>query len=199
MKSKLSVFLPAAMLLLIFTLLCGLAYPALVTGAAQLAMPEKANGSIIKAANESLGSFLLGQTFSDPKHLWGRPAVLAPMTLSDGSVAYYGKAENLSPAGDEFYAAVSRRISKIKSAHPEMGDTPIPLSLITGSGSGLDPHISTAAAEYQVKRLAENNGITQAQVRSIIEQCTDKKFLGIFGEETVNVLKVNLLLDGKIK
>ena len=198
MKSKLSVLMPAAMLLLIFTLICGLIYPAVVTGAAALAAPAKAEGSLIEKDGQSYGSALLGQPFSNERYLWGRAEALITLTLADGSTALYGAASNLSPASEEYAGLIEQRIEKIRAAHPEMGDTAVPLSLVTGSGSGLDPHISPAAAEYQVKRLAKNNNLSEEQVRSIIEKCTDGRFLGIFGEETVNVLKVNLILDGKI-
>lgn len=108
----------------------------------------------------------------------------------------YSVPSNLSPESEEYAQLVELRAERIKSANPEMGDTPIPEDLVTCSGSGLDPHISPAAAEYQVKRLARENDMTEDEVRTIIAKCTDGRFLGIFGEETVNVLEVNLMLDG---
>lgn len=108
----------------------------------------------------------------------------------------YSAPSNLSPESEEYAQLVEQRVERIKSANPEMGDTPIPEDLVTCSGSGLDPHISPAAAEYQVKRLARANDMTEDEVRAVIAKCTDGRFLGIFGEETVNVLKVNLMLDG---
>lgn len=108
----------------------------------------------------------------------------------------YAAPSNLSPASDEFEDLVAERVKMIREANPDMDETSIPVDLVTCSGSGLDPHISPAAAEYQVARVAKANDMTEDEVRAIIKQCTDGRFLGIFGEETVNVLKVNLMLDG---
>lgn len=108
----------------------------------------------------------------------------------------YAAPSNLSPASEEYEALVAERVEKLRAANPDMEEIAIPVDLVTCSGSGLDPHISPAAAEYQVARIAKANDITEDEVQAIIEKCTDGRFLGLFGEETVNVLKVNLMLDG---
>lgn len=114
----------------------------------------------------------------------------------NGKTLMYAAPSNLSPASEEYEALVKERVEKLREANPDMGETTIPVDLLTCSGSGLDPHISPAAAEYQVARIAKANDMTEDEVREIIKKCTDGKFLGVFGEETVNVLKVNLMLDG---
>ena len=114
----------------------------------------------------------------------------------NGKTLMYASPSNLSPASKEYEALVKERVEKLRAANLDMDETAIPVDLVTCSGSGLDPHISPAAAEYQVVRIAKANNITEDEVREIIDECTDGKFLGIFGEETVNVLKVNLMLDG---
>ena len=197
--TKIMKLLPrSALFLLIFILICGVLYTGVVTGIAQVFFPDKANGSIIEVDGKKYGSELLAQQYTDDAHMWGRIMKLDVSTYTDeeGNRLLYSAPSNLSPASPEYEALVAERVEKIKAAHPEMKDTPIPVDLVTGSGSGLDPHISLAAAEYQVERLARENGITEDAVREIIERCTQHRFLGIFGEETVNVLKVNLMLDG---
>ncbi len=197
--TKIMKLLPrSALFLLIFILICGVLYTGVVTGIAQVFFPDKANGSIIEVDGKKYGSELLAQQYTDDAHMWGRIMKLDVSTYTDeeGNRLLYSAPSNLSPASQEYEALVAERVEKIKAAHPEKKDTPIPVDLVTGSGSGLDPHISLAAAEYQVERLARENGITEDAVREIIERCTQHRFLGIFGEETVNVLKVNLMLDG---
>ena len=120
-------------------------------------------------------------------------------TDENGKALMYATPSNLSPASEEYQALVDERVQKIKAANPDMGDTPIPVDLVTCSGSGLDPHISVAAAEYQIPRLAKTNNKTEEEIRAIIDKCKNGRFIGIFGEETVNVLKVNLMLDGILK
>ena len=114
----------------------------------------------------------------------------------NGKTLMYAEPSNLSPASEEYEALVRERVEKLRAANPDMDETAIPVDLVTCSGSGFDPHISPAAAEYQVARIAKANNMTEDEVREVIQKCTDGKFLGIFGEETVNVLKVNLMLDG---
>lgn len=197
--TKIMKLLPrSALFLLIFILICGVLYTGVVTGIAQVFFPDKANGSIIEVDGKKYGSELLAQQYTDDAHMWGRIMKLDVSTYTDeeGNRLLYSAPSNLSPASPEYEALVAERVEKIKAAHPEKKDTPIPVDLVTGSGSGLDPHISLAAAEYQVERLARENGITEDAVREIIERCAQHRFLGIFGEETVNVLKVNLMLDG---
>lgn len=198
MKALKSVFPKALMIFLLFTVICGVAYTGVVTGIAQLIFPAKANGSLIEVDGKKYGCELLGQQYTDEKHMWGRIMKVDISTYKDenGKTLMYAAPSNLSPASDEFKDLVAERVKMIREANPDMDETSIPVDLVTCSGSGLDPHISPAAAEYQVARVAKANDMTEDEVRAIIKQCTDGRFLGIFGEETVNVLKVNLMLDG---
>lgn len=188
----------AAMLLLIFTLVCGVFYTGAVTVVAQLIFPDKANGSIIEVDGKKYGSELLGQQYTDENHMWGRIMKIDVTTFTDenGKKLMYSAPSNLSPASEEFEALVAQRVEMIRVANPDMEETAIPVDLVTNSGSGLDPHISVAAAYYQVPRIAKNNGMTEAEVIDIINQCTTGKLFGVLGEDTVNVLRVNLMLDG---
>ena len=191
--------LPKALIIfLIFTVVCGILYTGVVTGIAQLIFPDKANGSIIEVDGKKYGCELLGQQYTDDTHMWGRIMNLDVSTYKDenGKTLMYAGPSNLSPASGEYEALVAERVEKLRAANPDMDEEAVPVDLVTCSGSGLDPHISPAAAEYQVERIAKARGITEEAVQEIIEKCTDGKFLGIFGEETVNVLKVNLMLDG---
>ena len=198
MKALKSVFPKALMIFLLFTVICGVAYTGVVTGVAQLIFPDKANGSLIEVDGKKYGCELLGQQYTDEEHMWGRIMNVDISTYKDenGKTFMYAAPSNLSPASDEFEDLVAERVKMIREANPDMNETSIPVDLVTCSGSGLDPHISPAAAEYQVARVAKANDMTEDEVRAIIKQCTDGRFLGIFGEETVNVLKVNLMLDG---
>ena len=198
MKTMKNVLPRALVIFLIFTLVCGLIYTAVVTGLAQLIFPYQANGSIIEIDGKKYGSELLGQQYTDDAHMWGRIMNVDVSTYTDenGTAVMYAAPSNLSPASEEYAALIAERIEKLRAANPEMEEKAIPVDLVTCSGSGLDPHISPAAAEYQVARIAKANGMTEDTVREIIERCTDGRFLGIFREETVNVLKVNLILDG---
>lgn len=198
MKALKSVFPKALMIFLLFTVICGVAYTGVVTGVAQLIFPDKANGSLIEVNGKKYGCELLGQQYTDEEHMWGRIMNVDISTYKDenGKTLMYAAPSNLSPASDEFEDLVAERVKMIREANPDMNETSIPVDLVTCSGSGLDPHISPAAAEYQVARVAKANDMTEDEIRAIIKQCTDGRFLGIFGEETVNVLKVNLMLDG---
>ena len=198
MKALKSVFPKALMIFLLFTVICGVAYTGVVTGVAQLIFPDKANGSLIEVDGKKYGCELLGQQYTDEEHMWGRIMNVDISTYKDenGKTLMYAAPSNLSPASDEFEDLVAERVKMIREANPDMDETSIPVDLVTCSGSGLDPHISPAAAEYQVARVAKANDMAEDEVRAIIKQCTDGRFLGIFGEETVNVLKVNLMLDG---
>lgn len=198
MKTLKNILPKATVIFLIFTVICGVLYTAFITGAAQLIFPDKANGSIIEVDGKKYGCELLGQQYTDESHMWGRIMKIDVSTYKDenGKTLMYAVPSNLSPASDEFEALVNERVEMIRKANPDMDETAIPVDLVTCSGSGLDPHISPAAAEYQVARIAVANDMTQDEVREIIEKCTQGKFLGVFGEETVNVLKVNLMLDG---
>ena len=188
----------AAGLVLIFTLICGVIYTLAVTGISQLLFPIQANGSMIEVDGKVYGSELLGQQYTDEAHMWGRIMNIeaATFTNDEGEMMMYAWAGNISPASDEYEALIAQRVEAIQAAHPQMKDQPIPVDLVTMSGSGLDPHISVAAAQYQASRLAENNNMTLTEIDAIIEACTEDKFLGFFGEGCVNVLKVNLMLDG---
>ena len=198
MKNLKSILCKSTVIFLIFTLLCGVLYTGLVTGAAQLLFPHQANGSILEIDGKKYGCELLGQQYTDDGHLWGRIMNLDVSTYRDenGKLLLYASPSNLSPASAEYEALVAERVEKLRAANPDMDDTAIPVDLVTCSGSGLDPHISPAAAEYQVARIAKVRGVTEDEVRDVIAACTTGRFLGVFGEETVNVLEVNLMLDG---
>lgn len=198
MKTLNNVLPRAAIIFLIFTLLCGVVYTGVVTGFAQLIFPDKANGSMIEVDGKKYGCELLGQQYTDAGHMWGRIMNVDVSTFKDenGKILMYAAPSNLSPASAEYEALVRERVEKLREANPDMDETAIPVDIVTCSGSGLDPHISPAAAEYQVARIAKANDMTEDEVREIIKKCTDGKFLGLFGEETVHVLKVNLMLDG---
>lgn len=197
MQTIKSVLPKAAMMFLIFTVICGIVYTGVVTGIAQALFPGKANGSIIEVDGKKYGSALLGQQYKDEGHMWGRIMNVDVSTYQDknGKTLMYASPSNLSPASQEYEALVQERIQMLRKANPDMDEAAIPVDLVTCSGSGLDPHISPAAAEYQIPRIAKANDMSKEAVREIIDQCTDGKFLGIFGEEAVNVLKVNLMLD----
>lgn len=198
MKEIKGVLPKALTIFLVSTLVCGIFYTGIVTGLAQLLFPEKANGSIIEVNGKKYGCELLGQQYTDVAHMWGRIMNIDVSTYQDknGNALMYAAPSNLSPASEEYGLLVAERIEKLRDANPDMDDTAIPVDLVTCSGSGLDPHISPAAAEYQVARIAKANDMTEEEVQAIIEKCTGGRFLGLFGEETVNVLKVNLMLDG---
>ena len=163
--------------------------------------PHQANGSIIEVDGKKYGCELLGQQYTDPAHMWGRVMNVDVSTYTDaeGKIQMYASPSNLSPASEVYEQRVAERVAMLRAANPDMSDRAVPVDLVTCSGSGLDPHISPAAAEYQVKRLAAENHRSAGEIREIIQKCTEGKFLGVFGEETVNVLKVNLMLDGILK
>ena len=198
MKTLKQILPKAAAIFLIFTLICGVLYTGIVTGIAQLIFPDKANGSIIEVDGKSYGCELLGQQYCDESHMWGRIMNIDVTTFTDrdGNLLMYASPSNISPASEEFEALVSERVEMLHRFNPDMDEAAVPVELVTCSGSGLDPHISPAAAEYQIPRVAKANGMTEDEVCEIVEKCTSGRFLGVFGEETVNVLKVNLMLDG---
>ena len=201
MREMKSILSRAVSIFFVFTLLCGVLYTGVVTGAAQLLFPEKANGSIIEVDGKQYGCELLGQQYTDNAHLWGRIMNLDVSTFRDenGKPLLYAAPSNLSPASEEYASLVAERVEKLRAADPDMDEAAIPVDLATCSGSGLDPHISPAAAEYQVPRIAQARDMTEDQVREVIAACTQGRFLGLLGEETVNVLEVNLTLDGILK
>ena len=180
----------------LFTVVCGLGYTLVVTGIAQVAFPYQANGSLITVDDKIVGSELIGQNFEDEDHMWGRIQNVTIVEGEDGGLMAYGTPSNLSPASEEYRQLVDARVEKIRASNPDMDA--VPVDLVTCSGSGLDPEISPDAAEYQVPRLAKATGKSEGEVREIIAQCTKGRFLGVFGEPTVNVLKVNLMLDGAL-
>jgi K+-transporting ATPase ATPase C chain len=179
-------------MLLAMTVLTGVVYPLLVTGAAQLLFHDAANGSVIVRGGKPLGSELIGQPFTDPKHFWSRPSATAP--FANNSAASTGS--NQGPTNPALIDAVKQRIDALRAADP--GNTaPVPVDLVTASGSGLDPHISPAAAQFQVSRVAKARGIGEADVIEMIGQATEPRQFGILGEPRVNVLLLNLALDGR--
>ena len=182
----------------LFTIVCGLGYTLVVTGVAQLAFPYQANGSLITVDGKVVGSELIGQNFDDEAHMWGRIQNVSIVEGEDGELMAYGAPSNLSPASEKYRQLVDARVKKIRAANPDADMDAVPVDLVTCSGSGLDPEISPDAAEYQVPRLAKATGKSEGEVRDIIAQCTRGRFLGVFGEPTVNVLKVNLMLDGAL-
>ena len=181
---------PAIFVLVLLTLVTGFAYPAAVTAVAQVVFPHQANGSLISTADgRVVGSSLIGQAFSDPKYLWGRPSAAG----KDGYDANGSAGSQLGPTSQALIERVSAEVDRLKAAN---ADGPIPVDLVTTSASGLDPQISPAAAEYQVARIATARGIDGAAVRAAIARHTDQPLLGFIGEPAVNVLLVNLDLDG---
>jgi K+-transporting ATPase ATPase C chain len=179
-------------LLLLLTLVTGVAYPLAVTAFAQLLFPTAANGSVLVRDGKPVGSALIGQPFSDPRYFWGRPSATA-------SFPYNGAASggsNLGPTNPALADAVKQRIAALREADP--GNTkPVPVDLVTASGSGLDPQISPAAAEFQVARVARARGMNAEEVRKFVAAATEKRQWRILGEPRVNVLQLNLALDGK--
>lgn len=173
-------------------------YTLLVTTAGKALFPFQADGSLFEAGGRRY-SALLGQPFSAPNHLWGRPMLPDTATYArDGRPLLYAGPSNKSPATEEYAASVAERAAKIRAAHPDKGDAPVPVDLVSVSGSGLDPHISPAAADYQVQRLAGATGFTPEEVRRTIAMYTEGRSLGVFGEPRVHVLKVNLALEGML-
>lgn len=198
MKTLKSVLPKAVIIFAIFSVVLGFVYTGIVTGIAQLIFPKQADGSIIEVDGKKYGCELLGQQYTDDAHMWGRVMNVDVSAChdKDGNMLMYAAPSNLSPASDEYEELVAERVEKLRAANPDMDGDAVPVDLVTCSGSGLDPHISLAAAEYQVARIAKAGGRSEDEVRDIIKECTDGRFLGVFGEETVNVLEVNLMLDG---
>ena len=198
MKTIKMVWSGAIKILLIMTVLCGIIYPLIVTGISQLFFKEKANGSIIEVNGVKYGSELLGQQFTGDQYLWGRIMNINMKTFKDrkGNAVMYAEPSNLSPASEAYKKLIAQRVERIRKSNPDAATANIPVDLVTCSGSGMDPHISIAAAQYQVKRIAKSRNMTDSEVQKIINKYTTGRFVGIFGEKVVNVLKVNLALDG---
>ena len=180
----------ALMMFFILTILTGVAYPLAVTAIAQLLFPHQANGSLISKDGKPIGSTLIGQPFDDPKYFWGRPSATAPFPYN----AAASSGSNLGPTNPALIETVKMRVAALKAADPG-NDTPVPVDLVTASGSGLDPHISSASAEYQVRRVARARGREEAFVRTVVRQHTEGRQFGMLGETRVNVLALNLALD----
>ncbi len=181
---------PALVFFLVLTLVTGVIYPLAVTGAARLLFPAQAGGSLIHRDGKAVGSALIGQNFSDPKHFWGRPSATSPMAYN----AANSGGSNLGPLNPALADAVKGRVEALRAADP--GNTAeVPVDLVTASASGLDPHISPAAARYQVARVARARGLAAGRVQSLVDQQTETALLGFLGESQVNVLKLNLALE----
>lgn len=173
------------------TLLTGFVYPLAVTALAQLLFPHQAGGSLVVVQARVRGSQLLGQAFTDPGHFWSRPSATAPFPYN----AAASGGSNLAPSNPALAAAVAARVQALRDADPG-NPRPIPVDLITASASGLDPHISPAAADYQVERVARARGLAPQQVQALVAAHTEPRVLGVLGEARVNVLALNLALDG---
>lgn len=180
----------ALTMLLVMTVITGLVYPLIATGVAQVLFPHQANGSLIERDGKPIGSEMIGQYFDDPRYFWGRPSATAPQpyngTASNGS--------NLGPTNPALRDAVQQRIDALRKADPG-NTTPVPADLVTASGSGLDPEISPAAAQYQVARVARVRRVSAEQVQALVVKFTQGRQLGLLGEARVNVLQLNLALD----
>ena len=185
-----NIFRPALVLFLILTLITGMAYPLLVTGVAQALFPVQAGGSIILRDGKDVGSELIGQNFTDAKHFWGRPSATGPMPYN----ASASSGSNIGPLNPALTDAVKSRIEALRAADP--GNTKsVPIDLVTASASGLDPHISPAAANYQVSRVSKARGVSADKVQALVDQQAEMPLFGFLGEARVNVLKLNLALN----
>lgn len=182
--------LPAVRMLLALTVLCGLAYPLVVTGAAQVAFRHQAEGSLVEVDGEPVGSALLGQAFTRPEYFHPRPSA-----AGDGYDATASGASNLGPTNPDLLAAVSDRVDAYRADNGLAADQPVPVDAVTASASGLDPHISVANARLQAARVAEARGLAIGDVLALVDDHTDGRVLGVLGEPGVNVLELNLALD----
>jgi K+-transporting ATPase ATPase C chain len=187
-----STFRPALVLFAALTVATGVLYPLAVMGVGQAVFPHQAAGSILEVDGKPVGSALIGQQFTSPRYFWGRPSATSPMPYN----ASGSSASNLGPLNPAFTDAVKVRVEALRAADPG-NQAPIPVDLVTASGSGLDPEISMAAIQYQLHRVAEQRHLSNGQVQALVEQHSSGQYLGIFGEPRVNVLALNLALDGK--
>jgi K+-transporting ATPase ATPase C chain len=187
---------PAIIVLALLTLISGVIYPLVITAIAQVAFPAQANGSLIVKDGQAIGSSLIGQKFDDPKYFWGRLSAAGtyPYNAFNAEALTASSGSNYGPLNPALLEMVQGRINALKAADLN-NRQPIPVDLVTASGSGLDPHISPAAAEYQVARVARVRGLDEAAVRQLVAQYTHGRDLGVLGETRVNVLELNLALD----
>ena len=201
MKTMKSILSTTILLILMMTVICGILYPLVITGIAQIFFKHKANGSIIEVNNVKYGSELLAQEFTGDEYLWGRVMLSDVETFTDeaGNPLYYAGPSNLTPAREEYRALIAERVASIEASHSQMSKGKVPVELVTVSGSGLDPHISVNAALYQAERIAQERNMDIEEVEAIIDKYTTPKLFGILGEKVVNVLQVNLKLDGILK
>ncbi len=181
---------PALMMLLLLTLITGVLYPLAVTGIGQALFPSGVNGSIIERNGRAVGSVLIGQAFVSPRYFWSRPSATSPFPYNASS----SSGSNLGPLNPVLLKSVKDRVDVLHAADPE-NTRPIPVDLVTASASGLDPHISIAAAMYQVHRVAGARNLPEANVRALVRRYTDQRTLGVLGEPGVNVVRLNLALD----
>lgn len=197
-----SLIRPALTIFVLLTMITGIAYPLAITGIAQLVFPREASGSLIIRDGKPIGSSLIGQTFTEPRYFWGRPSATAPVPYTsfnhDKSTGSSGS--NLGPTNPALIESVRARIGALNAAdtaagYPRASGQRIPADLITSSASGLDPHISLAAAEYQLPRVARARGLTEDRARTLVREHSSPRSLGILGEPVVNVLELNLALD----
>jgi K+-transporting ATPase ATPase C chain len=180
----------SVMMLVLMTVVTGIAYPLLVTGLAQSMFHDQANGSVTEFGNKATGSALIGQPFDNPRYFWGRPSATSPQAYNAGS----STGSNLGTNNPALIDAVKQRVDALHAADPQ-NKAPIPVDLVTASGSGLDPQISPAAAKYQVARVARVRHLDPAQVQSLVDRATEQRTFGLLGEPRVNVLELNLMLD----
>lgn len=189
---------PALVLLVLMTVLTGLTYPLAITGIASLLFPDQAGGSLIEKNGKAIGSALIGQNFTDPKYFHGRPSATTDTDPKDASktvpAPYNAANSGGSNAGPTSKALVERVKAEVETAKKD-GSGAVPVDLVTSSGSGLDPHITPAAAEFQVARVAAARNLPVGRVRALVARATQDRFLGVFGEARVNVLKLNMALD----
>jgi potassium-transporting ATPase KdpC subunit len=183
---------PAIVSLVLLTALTGVVYPALVTAIGELVFSHQANGSLIVKEGKPVGSALIGQPFDDPKYFWGRPSATSPFGYNAGASV----GSNLSPTNPDLIKTVQGRVDALKAADPG-NSAPVPVDLVTASGSGLDPDISPAGALYQVERVAKARKMSAADVRALVDRHTEGRQLGFLGEPRVSVLALNLALDGR--
>jgi potassium-transporting ATPase KdpC subunit len=184
---------PALSLFVLLSVITGVVYPLAVTGAAKLAFPAQAAGSLVLKDGKPVGSMLIGQSFADPKHFWSRPSATSPRPNNGAG----SSGSNLGPLNPALLDAVKGRVGALKAADPG-NSLPVPVDLVTASASGLDPHISRAAADYQAARVARTRNLPQALVQALVEQHTEGALLGFLGEPRVNVLVLNLALDAAV-